>query len=72
MNVFDIMGIVSKVPYDLVQKLEADLPKFQQLQALYEQAAPHIAALEPIAKQAEDIWNQISPDVMSILKSIRS
>lgn len=72
MNVFDMMGLVSKVPYDSVQKLEADLPKFQQLQALYQQALPHINALEPIAKQAEDIWAQISPDVMSIFKQVRS
>ena len=71
MNVFDVVGIASKIPYDLVQKLEADLPKFQQLMALERQAQPHVDALMPIAKEAEAIWNSISPDVMQIIGALK-
>lgn len=70
MNVFDIMGIVSKVPYELEQKLIADMPKVQQLLALYQQAEPHINALLPIEKQAQALWDQLSPDVSAILKAV--
>lgn len=72
MSLFDLVGIASKIPYDLIQKLEADLPKFQQLQALEAQAQPHVDALLPIIKEAETVWNTVSPDVATLIKDIKS
>jgi hypothetical protein len=70
MNFFDLIGLASRIPYDLIQKLQGDAPKFEQLMALEKQAAPHIDALMPIVKEAETIWNSISPDVQNLLKTI--
>jgi hypothetical protein len=70
MNLFDLVGIASKIPADLTGKLEADLPKLKQLQAIYMQAAPHLIALEPLVKEAETVWNTISPDVMALIDAI--
>jgi hypothetical protein len=67
MNLFDVVGLASKVPYDLIQKLQADLPKFQRLMALEKAAEPHINALMPIVKEAEAVWGSISPDVIQII-----
>ena len=71
MNIFDIMGIASKIPFELVQKLEADLPKLQKLQTLVQQAEPHVNALMPIVQEAEGIWNSISPDVMNLIGALK-
>lgn len=71
MNIFDIMGVASKIPFELVQKLEADMPKLQKLQTLVQQAEPHVNALMPIAKEAEDVWNSISPDVMALVGALK-
>lgn len=70
MNIFDIIGLASKVPYDLLQKLEADVPKLQRLVALSQEATPYVEKLQPIAEEAEKIWASISPDVAALLKSI--
>ena len=71
MTLFDIMGIASRVPYELIQKLECDLPKFQQLQALEQQAEPHVNALLPLIKEAETIWGSISPDIKALLSALQ-
>lgn len=71
MTLFDIMGIASRVPYELIQKLEGDLPKFQQLQALEQQAEPHVNALLPLIKDAETIWGSISPDIKALLSALQ-
>ena len=70
MSLFDIIGIASKIPYDLLGRLEADLPKLKQLQALAQQAAPHVDALLPIVKEAESVWSSISPDVLALINAI--
>lgn len=67
MSVFDILGLASKVPFDLIQKLETDLPKLQRLSALIQQAEPHINALIPIETEAQGIWNSISPEIMQLI-----
>ena len=71
MNLFDIMGLASKIPFETIQKLEGDIPKFQKLQSLVQQAEPHINALMPIVKEAEDTWNSISPDMMSVIGALK-
>lgn len=70
MNIFDIVGLASKVPYDLVQKLEGDMPKIQRLIAISQEAAPSVQHLTPLAEEAEKIWASISPDVANLLKAI--
>jgi hypothetical protein len=70
MSIFDIVGIASRIPFELIQKLQNDMPKVEQLMALEKQAAPHVDALMPIVKEAETVWNSISPDVTTLLKSI--
>ena len=70
MNIFDIVGLASKVPYDLIQKLQADAPKIERLVALSQEAQPYVAKLMPIAQEAEGIWASISPDVATLLKVI--
>lgn len=69
MTLFDLMGLASKVPFELIQKLEADLPKFQQLMDLEKEAEPHVTALIPIMKDAQTVWNSISPDVLSLVST---
>jgi hypothetical protein len=64
------MGIASRIPFDLVQKLQADMPKIQQLMALEKQAVPHLTALEPIAQEAQAVWNSISPDVTALITTV--
>ena len=71
MSVFDIIGLASKVPFDLIQKLEGDLPKLQKLQTLVQQAEPHVNALMPIVQEAESVWNSISPDVMTLIGTLQ-
>ena len=70
MNIFDIIGVASKIPFDLTQKLESDIPKLERLVALTTEAEPHVVALEPIAKEAEEIWASISPEILSVLKAL--
>lgn len=73
MNVFDILGIVERIPYELLQKIEGvDVPKVQQLVALYKQAKPHIDALKPIETQAQALWEQLQPDVDAILNALKT
>jgi hypothetical protein len=71
MNFFDIAGIASRIPFELVQKFEADIPKFQRLMALEKQAEPHVTALEPIIKEAETIWASVSPDVQQLMGALK-
>jgi hypothetical protein len=71
MNIFDIAGIASKIPFELVQKLEADIPKIQRLQVLLQQAEPHINALIPIEKEAQGIYDTLSPDIMNLLGALK-
>lgn len=71
MNIFDILGTVSKIPYDSMQKMEADSPKAIRLMQLYQAALPHINAILPLFKEAEQIFGEISPDVMNVLKAIK-
>ena len=71
MSLFDIMGIAAKVPYELIDKLEADLPKFQQLMALEKEAEPHVLALEPIIKDATQVWDSISPEVQQLIGALK-
>lgn len=70
MSFFDLVGVASHIPFDLIQKLEADMPKIKQLEDLEKQAAPHVDPLMPIIKQAETVWNSISPDVTALIKAI--
>ena len=70
MNFFDLIGLASKVPYDLIQKLQGDAPKFERLVELEKQAAPHVDALMPIIKEGEGIVSSISPDVLALLKTL--
>lgn len=72
MNFFDIAGLASKIPFDLIQKFEADIPKFQRLAALEKQAQPHIDAMWPIVKEAETVWAEISPDVIQLLGDLKT
>lgn len=72
MNLFDLAGIASKVPYELIPKLEGDMPKLQQLLALEKEAEPHIQALMPIITQAQEIWNSISPDVVALIRALET
>lgn len=71
MNIFDIAGIAAKIPYELIQKFQTDMPKFQQLMELEKQAEPHINALMPITKEAETVWASISPDVQQLLGALK-
>jgi hypothetical protein len=71
MSLFDIMGIAAKVPYELIDKLEVDLPKFKQLMALEKEAEPHVTALEPIIKDALAVWDTISPDVQQLIGALK-
>lgn len=71
MNFFDLMNLAQRVPFDLMQKLEGDIPKFQQLSDFWKQAKPHVDALEPILKSAEAVWGTVSPDVMAMLQAIK-
>lgn len=71
MNLFDVMGLASKVPYELIQKLQADMPKVQRLMALEKEAEPHVTALEPIIKEAMAVYDSISPDVMQLIGALR-
>ena len=71
MSLFDIMGIAAKVPYELIDKLEADIPKFQQLIALEKEAEPHVLALEPIIKDATKVWDTISPEVQQLMGALK-
>ena len=71
MSLFDIMGIAAKVPYTLIDKLEADLPKFQQLMTLEKEAEPHVLALEPIIKDATQVWDSISPEVQQLIGALK-
>jgi hypothetical protein len=70
MSIFDIIGVAQRIPYELIQKLEGDMPKVQQLIALVKQAQPHVDAVIPIFKEGETIWNSISPDVQALIKTI--
>jgi len=70
MNFFDLIGLASKIPYELIQKLQGDAPKFERLLELEKQAAPHVEALMPIVKEGESIVNSISPDVLALLKTL--
>ena len=70
MNIFDIVGIASKVPYDLVQKLEGDLPKIQRLIAISRRLRLQFRNSRLFAEEAEKIWASISPDVANLLKTI--
>ena len=70
MNIFDIVGIASKVPFDLVQKLQADAPKIERLVALGQAAEPHVQALIPMEKEALAIYAEISPDVIKLLQAL--
>jgi hypothetical protein len=72
MNLFDVMGVASKIPFELVQKLEGDMPKLQQLLALEKQAEPHVTALEPIINQAKTIYDSISPDVLALVSALEN
>lgn len=72
MTVFDILGIVERIPYELLQKVEGvDVPKFERLSALYKQAKPHIDALKPLENEAQAIWESLQPDVDAILAAIK-
>jgi hypothetical protein len=71
MSLFDIMGIAAKVPYPLLEKLESDLPKFQQLMALEKEAEPHVMALEPIIKDVQQVWDSISPEVQQLIGALK-
>ena len=70
MNFFDFIGLASKLPYDLIQKLQGDASKFERLVELEKQAAPHVDALMPIIKEGEGIVSSISPDVLALLKTL--
>lgn len=70
-SIFDIWGTASRIPYDLMQKLEADIPKFKQLADLVKQAQPHLDALMPLVKQGESIWASVSPDVRALLDAVK-
>lgn len=70
-SIFDIWGITSRIPYELMQKLEADIPKFKQLAELVKQAQPHLDGLMPIIKQGEAIWASVSPDVRALLDAVK-
>jgi hypothetical protein len=70
MNFFDLIGLASKIPYDLLQKFQGDVPKFERLMALEKQASPHVDALIPIIKEGEGIVNTLSPDVLALLKTL--
>lgn len=70
MNVFDIVGLASKVPYDLIEKLRNDTPKLERLIAISQEAAPAIQHLTPLAEEAEKIWVSLSPDITALLKAI--
>lgn len=71
MSIFDIIGLASRVPYQLIEKLEADVPRFQRIVVLSQEALPHVNALIPIEKEAARLWAEISPEVMQLLKDIK-
>lgn len=72
MTIFDILGIVERIPYELMQKVEGvDIPKFQQLSDIYKQAKPHIDALKPLESQAQQIWESLQPDVDALLAALK-
>lgn len=71
MTFFDLMGLANRIPFDLIQKLEGEIPKFQQLLDLEKQAEPHVNALSTLVKQGEVIWASLSPDVKALLDAIK-
>lgn len=73
MNIFDLMGIVSRIPYEMIEKVEGvDVPKVQRLVTLYKQAEPHINALKPIEAEAQQIVDQLLPDIDVVLAALKT
>lgn len=71
MTFFDLMGLTQRIPFDVIQRLEGEIPKFQQLLDLEKQAEPHVNALSALVKQGEAIWASLSPDVKALLDAIK-
>lgn len=73
MNIFDVMGIVSKIPYEMVQKVEGvDIAKIQRLVALYRAAEPHVNALKPIEAEGQQIIDSLLPDLDIVLAALKT